>query len=434
MPFALFGLLLAGVPFVYGEPGMASNWPQWRGPGRDGKSTETDLLRSWPEGGPEQVWSAGGLGRGSSPPSVTSNRVYIMGLVGTDEVLSALGHDGKQKWRTPCGRAWKGHHEGSRCQPAVDEDRLYFITSLIHVGCVDAGTGRVLWALDAMKEFGGVNRTYGNAESPLIVDPAGGGAGGKMIVTPGGPNATMVALDKHTGEPLWTTRKLSHPACYCSPILVERGGLQIIVTMVKEGLVGVNAADGSVLWFASHRNRYDNHMNTPVFEDGLLYFTSGYGSGGQMFRLSKDGKSIEKLWQQLRPDTMHGGVVLVDGHIYGSSYRQPKGGKWVCLEAATGKVVYERAWVKAGSVTYADGHLYCYGEGGRVALVPARPDVTAPTGRFSIPHAGGQHCTHPVVCGGRLYLRRGDTLTAFQVAPWRLRAGGRRLYDLGNTR
>ena len=410
--FILIILLFAGARSVCGQAGTAGGWPQWRGPRRDGKSAETGLLRSWPEGGPKQVWSVGGLGRGSSPPSVTSNGVYIMGMVGTNEVLFALGHDGKPKWRTPCSPGWKGHHEGSRCQPTVDGDRLYFITSLIHVGCVEVGTGRVLWKLDAMKAFGGVNRSYGNAESPLIVNAADGG---KMIVTPGGPNATMVALDKHTGEPLWTTRGLSQPACYCSPILVERGGLRIIVTMIKEGLVGVNAADGSVLWFASHRNKYDNHMNTPVFENDLLYFTSGYGSGGRMFRLSKDGKSIEQLWQQLKPDTMHGGVILVDGHIYGSANRQPAGGKWVCLKAATGEVVYERTWVKAGSVTYADGHLYCYGEDGRVALVPAKPDVTEPAGRFSIPHAGGQHCTHPVVCGGRLYLRRGDTLTAFQV-------------------
>jgi outer membrane protein assembly factor BamB len=238
-----------------------------------------------------------------------------------------------------------------------------------------------------------------------------------MIVTPGGPGATLVALDKDSGEPVWTTRALSQPAAYCSPILVERGGLQIVVTIVKEGVVGVDAADGSVLWSAPQRNKHDNHMVSPLFEDGLLYVTSGYGAGGQMFRLSDDGRSLTRLWQQVKPDTMHGGVVLVDGHIYGSSNTKSAGRSWICGNAESGAVIYQESWVKDGSVVFADGHLYCYGEDGRVALVPARPDARVPSGMFAIPYMAGQHCTHPVVSGGRLYLRRGDTLQAFRVTP-----------------
>jgi outer membrane protein assembly factor BamB len=408
------GAWLMADPRLRGDD-AAADWPQWRGPGRDGKSAETGLLRSWQEDGPRQLWSAEDLGEGSSPPSVTRTGIYIMGLVGANEVLFSLGLDGQVRWRTTCGPGWVKSHKGSRCQPTVEGNRIYFITSLIQAGCVDADTGRVLWSVDAMREFGGVNRSYGNAESPLIVNPPGGAAG-RMIVTPGGPNASIVALDKRTGKTLWKTEALSQPACYCSPILVERGGLRIVVTMLKEGLVGVNADDGSVLWQAEHRNQYDNHMNSPVYADGLLYVTSGYGAGGRMFRLGEDGRSIEPVWKQAKPDTMHGGTIRVGGYIYGSSNRNPPKGQWICVDAGSGEVVYERDWVKAGSATYADGCLYCYGEDGRVALVPVGPDTTAPSGRFAVAGVAGAHCTHPVVCGGRLYLRRGSALMAFDVA------------------
>jgi outer membrane protein assembly factor BamB len=395
-----------------GAASDVADWPQWRGPARDGKSPETGLLKRWPEDGPAKLWTAHGLGKGSSPPSVTREGLYIMGLLGGDETLFALTPAGQPRWSTPCGPGWTKSHAGTRCQPAVDGDRVFFITSLVRAGCVDAATGRTIWSVDALTEFQGVHRSYGNAESPVIVPRSGGG--GALIVTPGGANATIVALDKHTGEPLWTTRALSQPAAYCSPILLERGGLRIVVTMVKEGVVGVNAANGEVLWFAPHRNKYDNHMVSPVCSDGWLYVTSGYGAGGQMFRLSDDGRSVAKQWEQAQPDTMHGGVVLVDGHLYGSCNTKGRG-QWACVKAETGEVVYQRPWVKEGSVLYADGHLYCYGEDGRVALVPARPDATEAAGRFAVPFAAGQHCTHPVIHDGRLFIRYGETLAAFRV-------------------
>jgi outer membrane protein assembly factor BamB len=333
-----------------------------------------------------------------------------MGLLGGEEVLLAFGLSGEPKWKTSCGPGWAKSNAGSRCQPTVEGDRVYVITSLVQAACLDAATGRKIWSVDALKEFGGVNRSYGNAESPLLVDE-------KMIVTPGGPNATLVALDKETGKTIWTTRDLSQPAAYCSPVLLERGGLKIIVTMVKEGVVGVDARDGGVLWTAPHRNKHDNHMVSPVFEDGLLYVTSGYGAGGKMFRLSDDGRTLTKLWEQSKPDTIHGGVIFTGGHIYGSSNTKAcGGGDWICVAAQDGRVVYQQRWVRAGSVTFAEGNLYCYGEDGQVALVPARPDATAVLGRFGVTQGAGQHYAHPVVCGGRLYIRHGDVLLAYDIS------------------
>lgn len=389
---------------------QSADWPQWRGPHRDGKSTETGFLKSWPEGGPKLLWSIDGLGRGWSSPSIAGDTIYIMGLVGNDEILFAFGLDGKAKWKTPCGAGWTRSNAGSRCQPAVLKNKVYVITSMIHVACLDTADGRVLWSVDAKDKFEGVDRSYGNAESPLIVDD-------KIIVSPGGTNASIVALNRENGETVWTTEGMSQPACYCSPILVERGGLKIIVTMLKNGLAGVNAKDGTILWTAPHHNKYDNHMVSPVFEDGLIYFTSGYGAGGQMFKLSDDGRTITKLWQELKPDTMHGGVIFKDGHIYGASYAQQNGGgDWICLEAKTGKVVYQKRWVKSGSVVCVDGNLYCYGDDGKVAMVPARPDAQESVSVFTVTQGNGSHYAHPVVCGGRLYIRHGEVLMVYDVA------------------
>jgi outer membrane protein assembly factor BamB len=402
--------LALGAAWGAEPPAVTNTWAQWGGPERDGKSRETGLLQRWPAEGPRLVWAASGLGKGWSPPSITGDGVYVTGVVGSNEVVFALDPAGKLRWKTPYGAAWTRSHAGARCQPTVLGGRVYVISALVRVACLDAADGRVVWSVDAMERFHGTSRSYGNAESPLIVDD-------KVIVSPGGANASLAALNVADGATVWTTKDLSQPAAYCSPILVQRGGLKIVTTLVKEGVVGVGASDGAVLWFGAHRNKYDNHPSSPAYEGGCLVVASGYGAGAKMFRLSEDGRTLTKLWESRKPDTMHGGIVFLAGHVYGASNaKQNSGGEWVCLEAATGKTVYEKRWVKAGSATYADGHLYCYGEDGRVALVPAGPDAAAADGEFAVTQGSGEHYTHPVVCGGRLYIRHGDVLLAYDVA------------------
>jgi len=404
----LLAVILAA-PAAAAEPD-APSWPQWGGPNRDGTSGETGLLTKWPAGGPKMLWSADGIGRGWAAPSIAGGTIYVTGLVDGNEVLNALDLDGKAKWKVACGAAWTRSRPGARGQATIADGRAYLITSMVQAWCLDAASGRKIWSADVFGDFKGVRRTYGMAESPLLVDD-------KMIVTPGGPQATIVALDRRSGKPLWTTKELSQPSTYCSPILVERGGLKIVVTMIKEGLVGVNAADGKVLWTAQHRNKYDNHPVSPMYRDGQIAIVSGYGAGVKMFQLARDGRSITKLWQQSKPDTCHGGLAWTGGYIYGSGFfPSGGGGRWVCLDAETGKVVYEQPWVRMGSVIVAEGNLYCYGEDGVVALVPARPDATDPVGTFRIALGKDEHWAHPVVCGRRLYIRHGGVLMAFDIA------------------
>ena len=391
---------------VKSSPGK--NWPQWQGPNRDNRSTETGLLKKWPKQGPQLLWSMDELEAGYSTVSIVDGTIYITGTIDKEGVLFALDMAGKLKWKEPYGSLWTKSFPSARCTPTVDDGNVYVISSRCVVTCFDAKSGHKKWDFDAFSEFQGQYGHWGLAESPLVFD-------NKVICTPGGKKATMVALDKKTGEIIWASESIGEKATYCSPILIERAGRNIIVTMLDNGIVGLEAETGQILWSDKFGKKAIN-PTTPIYKNGCIYTTSGYDDGGVMYNLSADGGKITRKWVDEVLDNHHGGVVEVDGYIYGSNWDGNSKGNWVCLEWETGKVMYETKWFIKGSLTYADGMLYCYNEkNGMVGLVKATPEKFEIISSFKVPLGTEQHWAHPVVYDGRLYIRHGNTLMAYDI-------------------
>ena len=272
------------------------------------------------------------------------------------------------------------------------------------LACYNAKSGQPIWHVDTLEKFKGKNIRWGIAESPLI-------DGEKVICTPGGQDATVAALNKMTGETIWTTKGLSQLSGYCSPLLVERGGTRLIITLVEKALVGIDADNGTVYWTVPHEVSYDIQAVSPAYQDGLVYITNGYRHGSHGFQLSPDGKSIEKKWSEKSLDVHHGGVVLVDGNIHGAS----SNGTWTCLDLATGKVEFTDKLVGKGSVIYVDGMLYGYGEKGQVGLIKIKPDGYEMVSSFGVTKGGKEHWAHPAISDGRLYVRHGEALMCYDI-------------------
>lgn len=389
--------------------GRSADWPQWQGPDRDNISRETGLLKTWPAGGPEKLWTFKGLGKGYASPIVVGDRVYITGSAENEEILFALDTEGRKVWQTVYGPLWTRNFPSARTSPTFQDGRLHVVSSLGKVACINAADGTVAWDVDMKARFGARDITWGITESPLVV-------GDRLICTPGGETVAMAALSVKDGATIWTTEGLSDKSAYCSPQLVRRGTRSLAVTALSEHIVGVDIADGKVLWSHPYKGRCGAHVNTPVYGDGIVYFTSGYNDGGVALKLSADGDSVVKLWDDKTLDTHHGGLVLLEGHLYGSNWENNAKGKWVCMELATAKVKYETDWQCKGSLTSAEGMLYCYEEKhGHVALVKATPDGFDPISTFRVEEGNDQHWAHPVIAHGRLYIRHGDVLMCHDI-------------------
>ena len=402
------GRLLFACLVLAGTCGSSADWPQWRGLNRDGKSPETGLREEWPADGLKPLWTVEGLGQGFSAVAVAGGCVYVTGMVGDDHegVLFAFDLAGNPRWRTVYGPEWHKSYPGARCTPAVDRDRLYVLSGMGRLVCCDAETGAIQWSQDVAGTFGGESPMMGFAESVLVYKD-------NVVCTPGGKDAGLVALEKTGGRTVWTSKGFSEQSAYCSPILVERGGNRQIVTITAKSVVGLDPDIGELVW----RHPQDpeakdpNHSVTPVYNAGYAYATSGHAKGGQLLALSPDGRQISQKWTDKTLNCLHGGVVLVDGYLYGTNVK----GKWACLDFENGDVMYEVKGVGMGSVAYANGMLYCYGETGTLALVRASPKGYERVSDFKITHGTGRHWAHPVIAGGRLYIRRGDALAAYDV-------------------
>ena len=293
------GLLMAG------PSALCEDWPQWRGPNRDGKSTETGLLKSWPAGGPKLIWAYEELGHGFSTVAVAAGTIYTTGMEDGNGYLYALTLDGQRKWRRGYGRDWTGDRPGARGTPTVDDGKVYVMSGHGRLVCFDAQSGEEAWSVETLKKFRGRNVRWGIAESVLI-------DGRNVICTPGGPDASVVALDKKTGETVWTSRGHSDLSSYCSPLLIRDKSLNLIVTCTAKHVVGVSAKTGRMLWRDPLHNRYNIHPNTPVYWKSHVYVTTGYDGRDMMLKLSSDGRKVSRAWTNSGLNVHHGGVVRVD--------------------------------------------------------------------------------------------------------------------------
>jgi outer membrane protein assembly factor BamB len=404
VPLAVAGLIVSVIAL---NAQSSVDWPQWRGPDRNGISKETGLLSQWPRSGPPVAWSAAMLGAGYGSISVQGDRVYVQGMRNRQSVVSTLNRaDGKLVWVRILGPAGDNDRgPGPRSTPTIDGDRVYALSETGDLACLRVADGSVIWQRNILKEFRGDNPYWLLSESPLI-------DGNNVIVTPGGRGAGVVALDKMSGKTVWASKELSDGAGYSSPIIADVGGVRTIMTFTADAGVGVRASDGKLMWRNSTAANGTANIATPVYSDGKVFFTSSYGAGAALLGLRAAGNEVraQEIYSTRDMKNHHGGVVLVNGYIYGFN-----DSILTCLEFASGKMVWRDRSVGKGAVTYADGHLYILSEDNIVGLVEATPAGYREKGRFTIADQGLPSWAHPVVSGGRLYIRNQGTLTSYDV-------------------
>ncbi len=399
----------------------AGEWPGWRGANRDGRSTETGLLKEWPSGGPKLAWKIDSLGEGFSTPSVAEGKIFILGTKERKEHLIALDvKNGKEIWSTHIGEM-TGGHPGPRSTPTIDEGYAYVISSNGNLVCADTKEGKIVWQKNLPKDFKGRRGGWAYTESPLI-------DGDAVICTPGGNEAALIALKKKSGEPIWKCsidlqaqpkgKKRRRPrsystAGYSSIIVAEMDGAKQYIQFLSGGVVGVDAKTGKLLWnYDAPANRTAN-CSTPVFHEGSVFAASAYGNGGGLAKISKDGTDYKasEVYFLKEMQSHHGGFVRVGDHIYGTNGRE-----LLCIEMKSGKIVWKNRSVGKGSIVYADGHLYVRSERGPVALVEANPKEYVEKGRFDQPERSRKRAwPYPIVAGGKLYLRDQENLFCYDV-------------------
>jgi len=409
---------------------QGADWPQWGGLKRDGNSPEKGLLKTWPKDGPDLVWTFEDAGTGYTAPAVVGGKVHLMGARKETEFLFALDAKGKEMWATEIGPLyyWKGNQwsNGPNATPSVDSDTIVALGSQGILLCTDS-KGKEIWRKDLPKEM---DAQVSDIQSP-VKSPAWGFCwspiidGGQVISTPGGPNGLVAALDRKTGNVLWQSKEAKDAATYTSPMLAEIGGVKQVVTMVQNGAVGVSAKDGELLWRYSRKKDYPDILaSSPLIKGNQVYLTAGFGGGATLLEITPDGKKFKATvvysTSDKRPKEIsnkQGGVVLVDGYVYGTH----EDGPWECQEWANGKIKWRGPPEEGGAVIYADGKLYGLSEEGDVGLLEANPLKYTQTATFKLPKESklrksrGKTWTRPVISDGLLFLRDQELVFCYKI-------------------
>ena len=387
-------------------------WPQWRGPDRTGVSQESGLLREWPEGGPQLVWLNRTAGIGYSSFAVVDGRLFTMGAEGEKEFLMAVNtENGQELWRAEIGELLTNNWgDGPRGTPTIDGQLVYALSGQGNLVCANVEDGHIVWQ-HAMSEYGGGVPSWGYTESALV-------DGDQVVCTPGGEQGAIIALDKATGDTIWQSQEFTDGAQYASIITADHNGQRQYIQLTMEHVVGIAAEDGALLWQSDFPGQ-TAVVPTPIYQDGQVYVSSGYGAGCKLVRI-RQNKDVTEIYANKVMKNHHGGVILFDGYLYGYS----DGPGWVCQDFATGDAVWtEKQEFGKGALTIAGGMLYCIDESeGNVVLAEASPDGWQEQSRFvlepqsKLRKPAGRIWAHPVVAGGKLYLRDQELLFCFDVS------------------
>ena len=404
--------LVAAVTLIIPTAAFAqAEWPQWRGPKRDGLSPDTGLLKQWPAGGPSLAWKATGMGVGYSSVSVMADRVYTLGDTTDACTLIALNAaDGKLLWRSRVGPP-VGHNKypGPRSSPATDGNLIIALGQQGDFVCFNVTDGKERWRKHLEKDFGGrMMSGWRWSESPLL-------DGDKVLCTPGGPKGSVIALKKATGEILWQSTDLTDKATYSSLVPVEIGGTHQYLVLTEVSVAGIASENGELLWRVDRKiEKATAIVATPIYNDGHVFVTSSYRFGTcNGYKIAAEGGRFkaDQVYSGTQLKNHHGGVVVVGDHVYGTNDQS-----LICLDLKTGKEVWTERSVGKGSIAYADGHLVVRSERGPVALVEATPTGYKEKGRFNQPDRSRENSwAHPVVIGGKLFLRDQDVLLCYDL-------------------
>ena len=390
----------------------SKEWPCFHGSDRSNKSTETGLLKEWPKTGPQLLFTISGLGEGYSSVISAGGFLYTEGRIGDQTAAFCFDLTGKQVWKKTCGKAWNtslswaSTYVGSRSTPTFDNGTLYLLGEGGRLTALDAKTGNEIWSKELTFVFDAPIPDYGYAESVLI-------EGDNLYVRPVGKKAYLACLNKKNGETIWMCNEIKGREGYSSFIIKDFGGFHQVIGSSGNSYFGVEAKSGKLLWNVDFANQRDLNVADAISYNEYVFVSSGYGKGSMLFKLKSAGKGLttEKIWESDLMDNHHGGVILHNGYLYGSGTNK-RG--WFCLDFMTGKQMWNTNG--KGSITFADGMVYTLDERGTMKLVRATPEKYECTGEFSVPKGGdSMYWAHPVVCGGRLYIRHGDKLFAYDI-------------------
>jgi outer membrane protein assembly factor BamB len=395
--------------------GDKAGWPCFHGPQRDNLSAETGLLKVWPEEGPKLLWTNSDIGHGYSTVAIVEERIFTAGMIKKQTYVTALDLEGKKLWQSLNGQSWEASarqtwavpYAGSRGTPTVDGDTVYHLSELGRLTAFDIETGKERWHLELLKDFEAERPEYGYSESVLI-------DGEKLFCCPGGKKGYAAALDKETGRTLWVNTDIKDPPGNCSAIMANINGVEQIITLSQKRMLSFEPEKGQLLWQFEFGNKRENSCTDVIVCDGLVYATTGYGGGCLLLRPKRtaDGRfSVEQVWRSDLLDNHHGGVVLLDGNLYGAGH-ESRG--WFCLDFKTGNKLWQSRG--KGSLTYADDRLYCLDEKGTLSLIAATNNKWDEVSSFRMPRGGkGLYWAHPVVYDGRLYVRHSEQLFTYDV-------------------
>ena len=385
---------------------LAQKPTQWRGENSSGVYQVDNMLNVWPAEGPEMLWSTEALGQAFSSPAFANNKIYINGMLEGQAVLFVLDQAGKILQKFEYGKEFDTSYPGARSTPTIVGDLVYLLTGHGKLSCLDLNSGKAVWEKDFVTQADGINITWGYTETPVV-------DGNTIFCTPGGKTNNVMALNRMTGETIWTSAGLGELSAYCTPLLVKLSARQLLVTHTSSHVIGVDAENGKLLWSFEHPNQWSVQANTPIYSDGSLFVFSGYGQGGEKLKLSADGSSVTQEWAAKSLDSRMGGMVLIDGFLYGSGVKDRS---FNCVDWKTGEKKYSTTEVGKGVTIAANKKIIGYSEKGELFMADADPSGFKLNGIVKITLGSEQHWAHPVVDSGVLYVRHGNVLMAFKIS------------------